>query len=102
MQPEEAVREFMGDRPGADELTEWRATLEDRLKKLEAERDKGDKASSSLTNKISQLKKQIAALRQEEAITQFVEDSVRATLRMGSVAEGMEGVEHRVQSESEE
>lgn len=102
MQPEEAVREFMGDRPGADELTEWRTTLEDRLKKLEAERDKGDKASSSLTSKIAQLKKQIAALRQEEAITQFVEDSVRATLRMGSVAEGMEGNERRVEPESEE
>lgn len=102
MQPEEAVREFMGDRPGADELTEWRATLEDRLKKLEAERDRGEKASTSLTNKISQLKKQIAALRQEEAITQFVEDSVRATLRMGSVAEGMEGNERRLEPESEE
>jgi phage shock protein A len=93
MQPEEAVREFMGDRPGADELTEWRATLEDRLKKLEAERDKGDKVSGGLANKITQLKKQIAALRQEEAITQFVEDSVRATLAMGTIAEGMEGAE---------
>jgi phage shock protein A len=102
MKPEEAVREFLGDRPGADELTEWRATLEDRLKKLEAERDKSDKASNGLNNKIAQLKKQIAALRQEEAITQFVEDSVRVTLAMGTVAEGMEGAEPRELPDHEE
>lgn len=102
MQPDEAVRDFLGDRPGAEELTEWRKTLEDRLKKLEAERDKGDKASSGLTNKIAQLKKQIAALRQEEAITQFVEDSVRVTLAMGTVAEGMEGAELKELPDHEE
>jgi hypothetical protein len=80
---EEAVRDFLGDRPGADELTEWRSTLEARLKSLEAERDKGGAPEPRLVQKIAQLKKQIAALRQEEAITEFVEDSVRATLAMG-------------------
>jgi phage shock protein A len=90
MNHDEAVREFLGDRPGADELTEWRATLEDRLKKLQAERDKASTASAGLENKIRQLEKQISALRQEEAITQFVEDSVRATLAMGAAVEGAE------------
>jgi len=80
---EEAVRDFLGERPGAEELTEWRSTLETRLKSLEAERDKGGTPAPRLVQKIAQLQKQIAALRQEEAITQFVEDSVRATLAMG-------------------
>ncbi|MCC2672646.1 MAG: hypothetical protein K0Q72_5118 [Armatimonadetes bacterium] len=99
MNSDEAVREFLGDRPGADELTEWRATLEDRLQKLQAERDKGVTVSTSLTNKIRQLEKQIAALRQEEAITQFVEDSVRATLAMGATVEGIEVDEPRATEE---
>ena len=90
MNHDEAIREFLGDRPGADELTEWRATLEDRLQKLKAERDKSSKATPGLENKIRQLEKQISALRQEEAITQFVEDSVRVTLSMGAVVEGVE------------
>lgn len=90
MNEEQAVRDFLGDRPGADELTEWRSTLEARLQKLEAERDKGGTPDARLVQKIAQLRKQIAALRQEEAITLFVEDSVRVTLAMGATAEAAE------------
>jgi phage shock protein A len=90
MNPDDAVKEFLGDRPNAEELTEWRATLEDRLKRLEAERDKGGTPTPGLQQKIAQLKKQVAALRQEEAITQFVEDSVRVTLAMGSTTDAGE------------
>jgi hypothetical protein len=90
MNEEQAVREFLGDRPGSEELTEWRITLEARLRRLESERDKGGAPDPRLVQKISQLKKQISALRQEEAITQFVEDSVRVTLAMGSVVDAGE------------
>ncbi len=85
MNDEQAVQQFLGDRPGADQLREWRATLEHRLQALERERERA--ADRALDAKIAQLKKQIAALGEEAAITEFVEDSVRVTLRMGTAAE---------------
>jgi hypothetical protein len=88
MNEEEAVRQFLGERPGAGELAEWRETLETRLRHLEAERERaGGGAAAALNAKIQQLRRQIEALREEEAITQFVEDSVRVTLAMGTVAD---------------
>jgi len=87
MDAEQSIRQFLGDRPGSAELSEWRATLELRLEGLDAER-KRTGATAAVDNKIAQLKRQIAALREEEAITQFIEDSVRVTLAMGAVTEG--------------
>jgi len=81
-----AIREFLGERPDAAQLDDWRATLEERLHALEGERRRsGD--PTRFAGKIEQLRRQIAALRQEAAITGFVEDSVRVTLAMGQVAD---------------
>jgi hypothetical protein len=91
MDEERAIREFMGDRPRSGELAEWAATLRARLKKLqEAARrpDAAGEAPPSLRSEIARLEQQIAALDQEAAITQFVEDSVRVTLAMGAFAVG--------------
>ena len=44
--------------------------------------------AASLKSRLTELERQIAALEQEELITEFVEDSVRVTLAMGSVSEG--------------
>ena len=87
MNDEQAVQQFLGDRPGAEQLHEWRVTLERRLKSLEQERERLRDGSGGLDAKIAQLRKQIAALGEEEAITGFVEDSVRVTMRMGAAAE---------------
>ena len=94
MDEQQAIQQFLGDRPDTSQLREWRTTLEDRVKALRSERSRvtGDKASI-LETRIAQLEKQVAALREEEAITEFVEDSVRVTLAMGTISAGMEELE---------
>ena len=94
MHEERAIKEFLGERPGAEELEDWRRTLEQRLESLEAELKKtGAGAAPVLQNKIAQLRRQIAALAEEEAVTRFVEDSVRVTLAMGAAYEAAGEVE---------
>lgn len=91
MDDEAAVRQFLGDRPAADELREWEQTLADRLRAFEADRKKEPAGfPSPLDNKIAQLKRQIQALREEAAVTEFVEDSVRVTLAMGPGADNVD------------
>jgi len=94
MNEEETIRQFLGDRPEAGQLREWRETLEARLGRM-IEEQKGAPAAvaASLEGKIAQLRRQVEALREEEAITQFVEDSVRVTLAMGAATEGMDDIE---------
>jgi hypothetical protein len=87
MDEQEAIQQFLGDRPSAEQLGQWRATLEHRLHSLEGELERS-RGTAELTREVAQLRKQIEALREEEAITQFVEDSVRVTLAMGTVSEG--------------
>ena len=94
MNEEETIRQFLGERPDAGQLRDWRETLEARLRRM-VEEQKGAPAgvAASLEGKIAQLRRQVDALREEEAITQFVEDSVRVTLAMGAVTEGMDQIE---------
>jgi len=94
MNEDETIRQFLGDRPGADQLREWRETLEQRLARLAEDRKKAPEgAAASLDTKLEQLKRQIEALREEEAVTRFVEDSVRVTLAMGAATDGMDDYE---------
>lgn len=87
MKEDEAIRQFLGDRPDAAQLHDWRATLEERLTALERDRKARGGGGPGTEAKVNQLKRQIAALVEEEAVTRFVEDSVRVTLAMGAVAE---------------
>ena len=89
MEEERIIRDFLGDRPDAAQLAEWVETLRGRLARLQAEarRAAGDDAPA-LEAQIKRLKRQIAALEEEAAITQFVQDSVRVTLAMGAATEG--------------
>jgi len=89
MDEADAIRDFLGDRPEAQQLREWRETLERRLTSLQAEQRRGAPLPG-LPKQIEQLKRQISALREEEAITEFVEDSVRVTLAMGALDAGMD------------
>jgi hypothetical protein len=89
MDEKTAIRDFLGDRPDAEQWREWRTTLEERLKRLTAEHAAAPpEAKARLESRIAELRTQITALEQEELITEFVEDSVRVTLAMGSVVDG--------------
>lgn len=88
MREEDAIQRFLGERPRAEELARMRATLEARLRRLVRERQQAPpETRAALDARVKTLQEQIAALEQEELITQFVEDSVRVTLAMGSVVE---------------
>ncbi len=92
MDQEQAIEEFLGERPRAAELTNWREILERRLAALKAERQRLG-ATAALDHQVAQLERQVAALREEEAVTAFVEDSVRVTLAMGELAGRMDEFE---------
>ena len=65
------IEEFLDGAPRAET---WGKLHEALALRLEAARHEGD------TARIEQLEQQVAALAQEEAITRFVEDSVRVAL----------------------
>jgi len=89
MEDERVLRSFLGDRPDSEQLSDWAATLRDRLRRLREEsRRASPQDAAALQRKVQRLEEQVAALDEEAAITQFVEDSVRVTLAMGAVAEG--------------
>jgi uncharacterized Zn finger protein len=76
----DAVREFMGDNAPASELRVWRQALEERLNRLRAEAARDPQSREALRLKIEHLERQVYALREEEAITGFVEDTVRSAI----------------------
>jgi hypothetical protein len=81
-----AIDEFLSGKPTSDRLREWRDTLRQRAKRLRQELRTADQAqASALRARLAELERQIAALDEEALITEFVEDSVRVTLAMGSM-----------------
>jgi hypothetical protein len=77
------IEEFLDGQPRAGVWRELREALAARLADAVAERDaapEGDLRRAELDKRVRELRDQVAALAQEEAVTQFVEDSVRATL----------------------
>jgi hypothetical protein len=83
-----AIEEFLGDQPSSAQLRSWRETLLARAKRLREELKNADREQqSALRVRLKELDRQIAALEQEELVTEFVEDSVRVTLAMGSIAD---------------
>ena len=88
MEERDTIQQFLEGRPEAAQWREWRETLAGRLEALERERARATgPAAVALDARLKQLRKQVSALREEEAVTQFVEDSVRVTLAMGRVTE---------------
>jgi hypothetical protein len=76
---ENAVREFLGDKPGAHELREMREALLKRLKSMEEDLS-ANPEDERLLNRIRATRHQVAVLAEEEAITGFVEETVRASV----------------------
>lgn len=83
---EQVIDEFLGENPRARELRLMRSALEQRRDAFRRDRDRAKDANerARLNAKIAELESQIAVLRDEEAITTFVEDSVRVTLHKPS------------------
>lgn len=83
---EQVIQDFLGDNPRA---TQWRAlrqALAERLTALrrqrreEAQSDAPASRLQTLDSQIAALDRQVAALETEEAVSQFVEDSIKVTL----------------------
>ncbi len=70
---EEILESFFGETSRARELRELKETLQDRLKIILADPGSSEK-------KIRELREQINVLAEEEAVSGFVEESVRTTL----------------------
>lgn len=85
---EQAIEQFLGDQPRAEEWARMRRTLLARLHRLTEERDTlPPDARAGLEARLKAMREQVAALEKEELITRFVEDSVRVTLAMGGVVD---------------
>ncbi|MBC8102850.1 MAG: hypothetical protein H7Z41_09710 [Cytophagales bacterium] len=82
-QGEQVIEEFLGEQPRADHWRSLKETLAERLRDAVVARDEADPDDLqflALEKKIRDLREQVRVLAEEEAITRFVEDSVRATL----------------------
>lgn len=84
------VEEFLDGAPSADTWKSLHEVLKDRLSDARQQlRQAPAERQSSLAREVEVLEQQVLALAQEEAITRFVEDSIRATLALPD-AEGDE------------
>ena len=80
---EQILDDFLGEQPRADTWRSYKEALAERLKEALASRDAVAPDSLQyliLDKKVGDLREQVRVLAEEEAITQFVEDSVRATM----------------------
>jgi len=86
---EQAIDEVLEGRPRSRELAEMIAALEARRETFQRERDAAtDEASRrEWAARLREAEKQIEILREEQAITEFVENSVRVTLSRAQLEE---------------
>ena len=79
---DEAIEDFMGEDPRADELAEMISALEQRRETFSRERDSAGAPDSrkQWTARIRAVDEQIRILREEQTITGFVERSIRAAV----------------------
>jgi hypothetical protein len=80
---EAAIDSVLGDNPRASELQQLIAALDQRRAAVLREADRSVSAGEriKLEAKLAEINMQLKVLREEEAITTFVENSVRATIR---------------------
>lgn len=78
---ERTVDAFLDGRPRAAQLTKMRQALQRRLEGLQSALGRAvlSEERERLGKEIAQLRCQVEAIAREELITEFVEDSVRAT-----------------------
>jgi hypothetical protein len=84
-----AIEKFLGDQPSSAQYRQWRDTLAARAERVRRDlKEAKPEQAPALRARLAEMERQIAALEQEQLITEFVEDSVRVTLAMGSITEG--------------
>ena len=95
---DQLIEDFLEGQPRADELKEMADTLATRYnaKLVEwKEMARGSVEWDLLRDELRELREQIEVLRREEAITRFVEDSVRMTASVGDMLGSDEEYEPR-------
>ncbi|MFA4030257.1 MAG: hypothetical protein GDYSWBUE_001899 [Candidatus Fervidibacterota bacterium] len=79
-QIERLIDEVLGGEPRAEQWREWRQALEKRLKHLREMRSKGINEFENMDEVIRDIEEKVRVLREEEIITEFVEQQVRAII----------------------
>src|SRR5512146_3086564 len=95
---DDAVKEFLGGSAPASELRLWREALQQRLNRLRAEAANDPQTRDAPRLKIEHLERQVRALMEEEAISGFVEETVRGSVAdvAGSSSKGQSSPESDV------
>jgi hypothetical protein len=90
---EQAIDEVLQGKPRASELEAMIAALEMRRDTFQRERDSAENADDrkGWEVRLRETESQIATLREELAITEFVENSVRVTINKPSLDDPDEG-----------
>jgi hypothetical protein len=85
-----ALDEALGEEPRAVELRRMTDTLRDRQNRLRVDLDaeSNPQQREKIEREIAKLDEQIAVLREESDISQFIEDSVRVGVEMRKLQEG--------------
>lgn len=77
---EQLIEQVLEGHPRAEQWRQWREALEERLEKLLELKAKGIVEFPNLDELIEELKRYIAVLREEEIVTEFVEQQVRMVI----------------------
>ncbi len=77
---EQLIEQVLEGHPRAEQWRQWREALEERLEKLLELKAKGIIEYPDFDQRIEELKRYIAVLREEEIITEFVEQQVRMVI----------------------
>ncbi len=77
---EQLIEQVLEGHPRAEQWRQWREALEERLQELLKLKAKGTLEYPDLDQRIEELKRYIAVLREEEIITEFVEQQVRMVI----------------------
>ncbi|HID06996.1 MAG TPA: hypothetical protein EYP10_07580 [Armatimonadetes bacterium] len=74
------IEEILEGQPRAAQWREWREALEERLQHLIDMRERGIIEHDDLDEYIRDLEEKVQALREQEIITEFVEQQIRAII----------------------
>ena len=88
---ERLLEEVLEGHPRAEQWRQWREALEERLNKLLELKAKGINEFPDLDERIEELRRYIAVLREEEIITEFVEQQVRMVLGKARLRQALDG-----------
>lgn len=77
---ERLIEEVLGGEPRAEQWREWRMALEERLEHIRKMLSRGVVEFENIDEVIRDIEEKIRILREEEIITEFVEQQVRAII----------------------